>query len=333
MALCPACGSASPRFAFKLHYWREHLLEFKECRACRTQFCDPMPSTEVIRRGNDALVKRGLAGKSFETEFREARQAYLRGRLLGTRLKRLAPRGRLLELGCGSGFLLRGVADACGWEVEGLEISRTLASFCEKRLGVRCHEGTLEATTLRPASYDFILCHDLIEHINEPATFLAQIGRVLSPGGRLEIITPNGIQDLVFAKRAYAQGTPMTMLLNHILLFSPGGLRAALHGAGLQVESLYCYDLRHVLKDFGVFGMNKPERFGPGPSMEESPAEQALNPLEHWTPAKIDELRRHPKTRGWYGFVRETLPDWLTLPVPAKWGIGHEIYALATKAQ
>jgi SAM-dependent methyltransferase len=222
-----------------------------------------------------------------------------------------------------------GVLDHSRWSVEGVEISPELSRFIEGKLGIRCHTGTLESLGLPGGSYDFIVCHDLIEHINQPGRFLSELGRILKPGGRIQIITPNGYQDLAFPKRAYRAGTPVTMLLNHIIFFTPKTLRLALSRAGLRTRKLYCYDVRYALKDFGVFGMGKPRDIPEGPSMKEASGLELTSNLPAWNSGRIAELRSHRKVSLAYGFWRESLPRFFTPKISGRIGVGHEIYALA----
>jgi len=328
---CPICGSEKLTSAFDLHYWRENRLSYSDCQACGATFADPMPSDELISKGNNALVRLYQQGSSPEQEFREARQAYLRGKLLARKLSRWKRKGRLLELGCYHGFFSLGVKENSDWEVEGLEISTELSSFVNDTLGIHCYLGTLEGAKLPDASFDFVVCHDLIEHINQPQVFLKKLSAIMAPGGRVQIITPNARQDLAYARRAFAAGMPITMLLNHIMYFRTGTLKLALQNVGLDPIKLYCYDVRHALKDFGCFGLGKPERGANAPSIEETLKLQEKKALSHWTPEKLKELRHHKKTSLAYGFVKETLPKALTFHMPPRLEIGHEIYALAEK--
>jgi hypothetical protein len=106
----------------------------------------------------------------------------------------------------------------------------------------------------------------------------------------------------------------------------------ALEKAGLRTRKLYCYDIRYTLKDYGAFGLGKPpSSLPPGPSMSEALALPMKDVLSQWDSGRIEELRRHRKVSGFYGFMRETLPGWLTFRVPPRLGFGHEIFALAEK--
>src|SRR5437899_790669 len=126
---CPICSSAQMAEPLTIHYWREHPLRFEECQSCRACFADPMPPEEVITQGQEALDLWQQQDRTFSLEFRAARQAYLRGKLLAQRLERWKARGKLLDLGCYNGFLPLGVRDTSEWQVEGVVASRRLAEF------------------------------------------------------------------------------------------------------------------------------------------------------------------------------------------------------------
>src|SRR4051812_33352614 len=97
---CPICESPQIQFWIDIYYWRENLLQFFRCRECLACFANPMPAHKMISDGNNALVRWDHKDRTFEHEFRDARQAYLRGKLLGRRLQRWKPNGVLLDIGC-----------------------------------------------------------------------------------------------------------------------------------------------------------------------------------------------------------------------------------------
>ncbi len=330
---CPICESDQLIPAFQVYYWQENLLHYSDCKSCGATFANPMPSNDLISLGNNALVRLYQQNSSPDQEFREARQAYLRGKLFAHKLTRWKKKGRLLELGCFNGFFLLGIRENSEWEVEGLEISSELCSFIKNTLGIHCYAGTLEEAQVPEERFDFIVCHDLIEHINQPQIFLNKLHAILTTRGRVQIITPNAKQDLAYTRRSFAAGIPMTMLLNHIMYFKAETLKLALQKTGLHPIQLHCYDIRYALKDFGWFGMGKPTVQNLAPSMKDTLLLKEKNSLLFWTPEKIKELRHHKKTAWIYGLIKETLPQKLTLRIPASMGIGHEIYALAEKRE
>jgi len=328
---CPLCRSKNLVPAFQVFYWRENLLSFDDCTDCGACFANPMPSDALISDGNGALVRLYQQGSSFVHAFKEARQAYLKGKQFGSKLRKWKKKGKFLELGCYHGFFSLGVQENCDWEVSGLEISSELCGFVQEKLGLSCYLGTLENAPLPEEAFDFVLCHDLIEHINRPEVFLPKLSQVIKPQGRVQIITPNGQQDLAFFRRAHHAGITLTMLLNHILYFRTSTLRRALASVGLKIKHQYCYDVRHALKDFGVFGLGRPKPVGQGPSMLEALALPEGQTLSLWSSESLHQLRTHPKSSLAYGFYKSLMPSEWSLPLPPSLEIGHEIFALAEK--
>lgn len=95
----------------------------------------------------------------------------------------------ILEAGCGAGRILR-VLTALGYEhLVGLEIS-------EARLDEVKQRGRINAALVRSNevpfasdSFDAIVSAAVIEHVNDPRTWLAELSRVTRTGGVVSIIT------------------------------------------------------------------------------------------------------------------------------------------------
>ncbi len=137
------------------------------------------------------------------------------------------PGGRLLDVGCGNGRYLRTMR-SLGWQVEGVELNRQSAEFC-RSTGLSVHNGDLASAQFPSASFDVITARHVIEHIPTPQRFMAELARLLKPGGRLVVETPNfsSLGWALFGTRWYATGIPY-----HLMLYSPGNLAllAGQHG-------------------------------------------------------------------------------------------------------
>ena len=120
----------------------------------------------------------------------EGRRAAAR-RLLGE-IGKYAPRGRLLDVGCGHGLLLD-EARRRGYEVEGLELSEHAAAHARGRLRLPVHARTLGQLVAdpEPPRYAAIVLADVIEHLDEPATAIDHCAALLEPDGVLCIVTPD----------------------------------------------------------------------------------------------------------------------------------------------
>lgn len=135
----------------------------------------------------------------------------------------------ILEIGCGSGNVLRvlqRLASGRG-RVEGLELSSQAADAARARTGLRVTSGYL--ADLDPAaSFDVIAAFDVLEHIADEAAILAQMRARLRAGGRL-ILTVPAHQNL-WSSFDTASG--------HERRYTLGTLSGALRASGFEIEYL-----------------------------------------------------------------------------------------------
>jgi 2-polyprenyl-3-methyl-5-hydroxy-6-metoxy-1,4-benzoquinol methylase len=137
----------------------------------------------------------------------------------------------LLDIGCATGALLEKLRDR-GWAVRGIEIGAPSAGYARKTRGLDVSTLPLEENRFPPHSFDLVLASHLIEHLNDPASFVREVRRVLTPGGRFLITTPNigGFQAQLF------RGRWRSAIFDHLYLFSIKTLSALLKQAGFSVE-------------------------------------------------------------------------------------------------
>ncbi len=123
---------------------------------------------------------------------RYEREAYF----LAKQLRKIAPRGRLLEVGCALGFVLHSLTQYSPWDVMGIDVSEFAAYFADQQFGLNVRCTTLEDAKFPDNAFDYILQKDLLEHVRRPRDHLLETRRVLRAGGYLRLITPNGTADL-----------------------------------------------------------------------------------------------------------------------------------------
>lgn len=141
--------------------------------------------------------------------------------------------GRLLELGCACGFLLVAARER-GFEVQGVEMSAWASEYARKTYGLDVKTGRLEAANIPAGSIDAVVMADVIEHLTEPRRTIAAINRVLKPGGRLLLLTPD-VGSLV----ARLSGPRWWGLLDdHYFYFSRATMRRFLEEEGFAVERI-----------------------------------------------------------------------------------------------
>ncbi len=142
------------------------------------------------------------------------------------RAESLVGKGRLLEVGAGSGGFVK-AAITRGWRVDATEISESALELL-RPTGARVLAGDLREIGLSEASYDLIASLEVVEHLTDPAAHLRELARLTRPRGALLITTPNfaGLSRRLFGTRWRAVDP------EHLGYFEACTLRNALREAG-----------------------------------------------------------------------------------------------------
>lgn len=148
----------------------------------------------------------------------------------------LAPRptDRVLEIGCGRGFLTRRVRRVAP-ATTGVDINPEAVANAVTG-GLR----RMDARHLAfgEASFDKIYSFHMIEHIPDLGRVFAEMDRVLEPGGRVLLVYPaepiRGLYVIPTAIRLF--GNPLRARDLHVHKLSPRALRRWLAGTSLQIE-------------------------------------------------------------------------------------------------
>ncbi|PSN15001.1 3-demethylubiquinone-9 3-O-methyltransferase [filamentous cyanobacterium CCT1] len=94
---------------------------------------------------------------------------------------------RVLDVGCGGGFTCEFLAHQQA-QVWGLDQSAHCIEAAQDHaavggLPITYSRGVAEALPFEAASFDVVVCVDVLEHVVNPQKAVAEIGRVLRPGG------------------------------------------------------------------------------------------------------------------------------------------------------
>ena len=161
-------------------------------------------------------------------------------------LSALSPSARrILDLGCADGGLARALAGT-GASVVGVESDPGAA---ERARGdcARVHVLDLEAAEIPEpdASFDALVCADVLEHLRDPWQALKRHRRLLVPGGRAVVSVPNAQHwrislGLLAGCWTYRDPDGFGHILSrdHLRFFTRREIEGALRGAGYAVLTL-----------------------------------------------------------------------------------------------
>lgn len=199
----------------------------------------------MTTKRNDLAIYDGAAAQWWSDEIRWLR--ILRNMVPG-RLqwfdRHVEWRGReVLDLGCGGGFMAEALAER-GARVTGLDpATRAIAAAREhaaaRGLEIRYHVGSGEKMDYPDASFDAVVCVDVLEHVRDLDRVLANVARVLRPGGRLFFDTINRNALSRFAAITMAERVLRILprgTHDPDLFITPAELDAALSRAGLALR-------------------------------------------------------------------------------------------------
>jgi SAM-dependent methyltransferase len=221
---CPLCGAPDVPFKFA-----GHPLPIREC-ACGMVFLWPQPDEAHLREIYQPAYHRGWGiGTDGEAALRGMKHRTFR-RLLKS-LSRVVATGRVLDVGCATGFFLEVAAEA-GWDVYGVELSTYAAELARDKFGDRVFSGTLEQAAYPDEFFDLVMLSDIIEHVPDPRSFLREVRRVLRPGGVVALVTPNSE-----SMSARLMGRHWNHFnAEHLHYFSPAAITRLLVTSGFVVE-------------------------------------------------------------------------------------------------
>jgi SAM-dependent methyltransferase len=140
-------------------------------------------------------------------------------------------RGRLLDIGAGSGILIE-QAKKIGFEAEGVEPSIELQTRATE-LGLKVHLGVLPHPDVN-GRFDVITIVDVIEHVPDPVGLLRQARELLAPTGVLLVATPDR-RSLVARLLGWKW---WHYRVAHIGYFDRTTLEAAISRAGFELSAL-----------------------------------------------------------------------------------------------
>jgi len=188
MQPCPhpdaECEEVFPAF----DYISGETFQLARCRRCAQVVTVPVPAD--IGRYYPAGYYGDANGRRFP-----AVMEWLQEKLYAWRsaqvLRRLQRKNaKVLDVGCGRGLLLRAF-QRYGCDVTGTEFSEGAGRFAREVLKLPVRVGLLRELNFPDNSFDVVVMWHVLEHVSDPRPTVAEVSRILRPGGLFLVAVPN----------------------------------------------------------------------------------------------------------------------------------------------
>ena len=226
---CPACGGADRRPAFE-----KHGIAYQSCRRCETIYASPRPSPDVLA----AYYAASENYKVWAEHIFPSSEAARREKIHKVWLERVQTAmagiglhgGDMVEIGPGFGTFAELARDSGLFgSVRVVEPTPELAAACRKR-GLAVLETSVEKVPQDFPPADVVCCFEVVEHLFDPAAFLAKAARLVRRGGLLIATCPNGLGFDIAALGA----SSLAVDPEHLNLFNPESLAGLLRSCGFE---------------------------------------------------------------------------------------------------
>lgn len=238
-AACPVCNGRSadvlasgPDFQYGT---TKNVFQLRKCPGCEVIYLSPRPDDSEINRIYPANYQPFHFHRLRNPFARWSRHFVQREKASFIR-KMAGPGAEILEVGCGSGVLLKLMKEhgRPDWKLYGNDTSPLGLAEVERN-GIRALPGAFE-TLETPLRFDLIIANQALEHMAGPVAALAKMRVLLKDTGRIFIETPSfkGLDAVLFS-RSYWGGYHIP---RHWALFCASSMHRVLEGLGFREISI-----------------------------------------------------------------------------------------------
>ena len=156
------------------------------------------------------------------------------------------PAEAFLDAGCGDGRYLAALAAELPERVAGVDISERILETARQQTAAELRQSNLESLPFADGAFDLVLCTQVIEHVLEAERGVAELARVLRPGGTLVISTDNARNHITRVLNAPRTAAVAALRLrgargrieSPATAYTQASFRALLERGGFTVERL-----------------------------------------------------------------------------------------------
>lgn len=234
---CPLCQSD------KIISWlkpKDYLLtgegfELWKCRSCGFVFTQGAPGPDAIARyyqSQDYIshsdTRKGMMNRLYHT----ARNIMLR--MKWRMVRRVVPGGRLLDIGCGTGYF-PGFMKKKGFEAMGVEVDPNARAFAGKEFALKVFSPEEFIGREIEGQFDVITLWHVLEHVHDLHLYMERMKDYLDPQGSLVIALPNFT---ALDARHYKEYWAGYDVPRHLWHFTPSTLKKLALDHGLEVRKM-----------------------------------------------------------------------------------------------
>ena len=238
---CPLCNKPALQIAGEYPgYKYPTKFEILDCSDCKLQFANPLTSDPELY---DIIYRQPAVVAGYDRYHGFAQDAAKHTDPLNFLAASMEPYwavrqslldvptgATILDIGSGLGYLTYALVRA-GYKATGLDISAEAVANANARYGNYYKAGNMFEWSARNAdSYDVITMLEVIEHVEDPIHWIESAFRMVKPGGKLIISTPN--RDFYVAGSVWATEAPPL----HLWWFSPQSFRKLTEGIEAEIE-------------------------------------------------------------------------------------------------
>lgn len=235
---CPSCGSSHISVAFTTTDFSisKELFSVCQCATCHLMFTQNVPGPDAITKYYQAeqYISHSDTAKGFVNKLYHR----IRKRTLNQKralVKKYSGKrvGSILDIGSGTGAFLNTMQQA-DWQITGIEPDAIARKNSERLYQVKPLQPS-ESTTLATASFDAITMWHVLEHVHDLPGQMAELNRLLAPGGTIFIAVPNHQS---WDARKYGKYWAAWDLPRHLYHFSPESMQALCSRHGLSIKKM-----------------------------------------------------------------------------------------------
>ena len=234
---CPVCKSEAiaENFSATDHTVSQESFAIFHCNNCSLRFTQNIPGQHEIGKyyaSEDYISHSDTQKGIVNSLYHIIRKKTLGGKLKLIRNETQKTKGKILDIGCGTGAFLSTMTQA-GWECTGLEPDENARNKASELYNIQPRSSE-EIYLLPEKSFDAITMWHVLEHVHDLHQYVSQICNLLNPSGKLFIAVPNYTS---YDAQHYGASWAAYDVPRHLYHFSPESMKTLMERHGLVIKN------------------------------------------------------------------------------------------------